>query len=66
MVDFFVKSFDDCRSQGVALRGAVHCSGRTGGWLQMNQLNLRNNWLKFETSRRIINHFRGIYRIYLK
>ena len=24
--------------------------GRTGGWLQMNRLSSRNNWLKFKTS----------------
>ena len=27
-----------------------HCSGRTGGWLQMKRSSLRNNRLKFETS----------------
>ena len=31
----------------------------------MNRLSLRNNWLKFKTSRKITHHFRGIYRIYL-
>ena len=36
-----------------------HCSG------SKNRLSLRNNWLKFETSGRVIDHFRGIYRIYL-
>ena len=25
------------------------CPGRTNGWLQMNRLSLRNNWLKLET-----------------
>jgi hypothetical protein len=33
----------------------------------MNQLSLRNNQLKLEAYfKRITNHFRGIYRIYLK
>ena len=27
-----------------------NCSGRTGGWLQMNRLCFRNNRLKVETS----------------
>ena len=30
-----------------------HCLGRTGGWLQMNRLSLRNNRLKLETSREL-------------
>ena len=37
--------------------------------LQMEQLRLRDKWLKLESSRefkRITDHLRGIYRIYLK
>ena len=41
-------------------------SGRTGCQLQMNRLSLRNNRLKFETSREITDHYKGICGIYLK
>ena len=37
--------------------------------LHMEQLSLRDKWLKLESSRefkRITDHLRGIYRIYLK
>ena len=43
----------------------TQCPGRTGGWLQMNWLSLRNNWLKLKDSGDLRIHFRGIYRIYL-
>ena len=32
-----------------AMTDTGHCPGRTVSLLQMNQLDLRNNWLKFET-----------------
>ena len=40
-------------------------SGRTGSYLQMNRLSLKNNRLKFKTAEKITDYFRGIYRIYL-
>ena len=33
--------------------------------LQMNQLSLRHNMLKFEDFKKITQHFRGIYGIYV-
>ena len=43
-----------------------HCSRKSGGWLQMNQLSLRNNWpVEVRDFQRITDHFRGIYKIYL-
>jgi hypothetical protein len=32
----------------------------------MNQLSLRNNLLKFKTFQKITDHFRGLYKTYLK
>ena len=37
-------------SKLVGSRYANLCPGRIGGWLQMNRLSSRNNWLKFKIS----------------
>ena len=42
------RTYDMCKLNIVT--STQHCSGRTGGWLQMNRLSLRNNRWKFETS----------------
>ena len=65
----FVKKNKCVRTNSVLENGLMylyHCLRRTCGYLEMNRLSLRNNQrLKFETSRDT-DHFRGIYRIYLK
>jgi hypothetical protein len=51
-------------------RAPPQWSGRTGGWLQMHRLSLRNNRrFKFKTARKlpiIIEKFIGIYPILVK
>ena len=41
-------------------------SGRTGGWLQMNRLSLRNNRLKLETLGELLIILEEFINFYLK
>ena len=40
------------------------CPGRTGGWLQMNRLSLRNNRLKFKTAGKLPIILEEFYSMY--
>ena len=52
-----------CTHQGSPCEALQLCPERTGSWLQINRLSLRNNRLKLETSGKLPIILWGIYRI---